>query len=64
MHTQDVSQDFSKGVLSKLLWFVLKSEIHISEEYVKIGTTTESYSFSHKFGERLESNGSLRFKAK
>ena len=54
MHTQDVSQDFSKGVLSKLLWFVLKSEIHISEQYVKIGTTTESYSFSHKFGERLE----------
>ena len=56
---------FSKGVFfSNSLGFVLKSEIHISEEYVKIGTIIELYSFSQKFSERLESNGSLRFKAK
>ena len=55
---------FSQDILSKLLGFALKSEIHISEENLKIGTIIELHSSSHKFGEKLESNGSLRFKAK
>ena len=55
---------FKRCFFSNSLGFVLKSEIHISEEYVKIGTIIELYSFSRKFGERVKSNGSLRFKAK
>ena len=42
---------FSQDILSKLLGFALKSEIHISDEYDKIGTMIEVYSFSHNFDE-------------